>query len=646
MAEPSPSAVSFRQVSRHYGEVRAVDDVSFDIADGEFFSMLGPSGSGKTTCLRLIAGFEQPSAGEVVVHGRNMAGVPPYERDVNTVFQDYALFPHMTVAENVAYGLMIRRVPKAERQAEAEKMLAMVALGGLGGRRPSQLSGGQRQRVALARALVNKPGVLLLDEPLGALDLKLREQMQVELKAIQRQVGITFIYVTHDQGEALSMSDRIAVFNKGRIEQIGSPAEIYEHPASVFVAGFVGVSNLVSGPAAAAIPGVPPAFSIRPEKIHIAAPGSAAPADACAVDGTISSVLYLGASTRFHVALAGRRRADGDRPEPGGDGLHRRWPARARRCGSSGSAPISRKCGNERRGRADPAWSAGAPGAIGRLSTFLYLRPRLVLLLLLLPPLLWLGIVYVGSLLALLAQSFFSVDDFSGLVVYQPTLSTYAELFTPANLTIILRTVVMATAVTLGCAAIAFPLAYYMARFAGPRAKAVFYIAVMLPLWSNYLVRVYSWKLILAKEGVLTWLFNLVGLGGLLDGALGAAGHRRALALRLLYRHVHRLHLYLAALHDPAGRGGAGAGAAQLHRGLGRSRRQAAGDLPQCHPAAGDSRRGGGLDLHLLADPGRLHHSQSDRQFAALRGHGGLQPIRAPPGTSRWPPPSPWCRSW
>jgi len=305
MAEPSPSAVSFRQVSRHYGEVRAVDDVSFDIADGEFFSMLGPSGSGKTTCLRLIAGFEQPSTGEVVVHGRNMAGVPPYERDVNTVFQDYALFPHMTVAENVAYGLMIRRVPKVARQAAAEKMLAMVALGGLGGRRPSQLSGGQGQRVALARALVNKPGVLLLDEPLGALDLKLREQMQVELKAIQRQVGITFIYVTHDQGEALSMSDRIAVFNKGRIEQIGSPAEIYEHPASVFVAGFVGVSNLVSGPAAASIPGVPPAFSIRPEKIHIAAPGSAAPADACAVDGTISSVLYLGASTRFHVALAG-----------------------------------------------------------------------------------------------------------------------------------------------------------------------------------------------------------------------------------------------------------------------------------------------------------------------------------------------------
>ncbi len=304
MAASSPIAVSFRHVSRHFGETRAVDGVTFDIGDAEFFSMLGPSGSGKTTCLRLVAGFEQPSSGEVLIHGRSMAGVPPYERDVNTVFQDYALFPHMTVAENVAYGLMIRKVPKAERRVAAEKMLEMVALGGFGDRRPSQLSGGQRQRVALARALINRPSVLLLDEPLGALDLKLREQMQVELKAIQRQVGITFIYVTHDQGEALGMSDRIAVFNKGRIEQVGSPAEVYERPASVFVAGFVGVSNLVSGAAAAAIPGMPKAFSIRPEKIRIAAPGASAPGDACAVDGTISSVLYLGASTRFHVALA------------------------------------------------------------------------------------------------------------------------------------------------------------------------------------------------------------------------------------------------------------------------------------------------------------------------------------------------------
>jgi putative spermidine/putrescine transport system ATP-binding protein len=305
MTDKASSAVSFRSVSRHYAEVRAVDGVSFDIADGEFFSMLGPSGSGKTTCLRLIAGFEQPTSGEVRIHGRPMAGVPPYGRDVNTVFQDYALFPHMSVAENVAYGPMIRKVPKAKRLAEAEEMLAMVALSGLGGRKPSQLSGGQRQRVALARALVNRPAVLLLDEPLGALDLKLREQMQVELKAIQRRVGITFVYVTHDQGEALSMSDRIAVFSKGRVEQIGSPAEIYEHPASAFVAAFVGVSNMLAGAAAAAIPGAPPVFSIRPEKIRLAAPGTPTPNDACGVDGTIASVLYLGASTRFNVALAG-----------------------------------------------------------------------------------------------------------------------------------------------------------------------------------------------------------------------------------------------------------------------------------------------------------------------------------------------------
>jgi putative spermidine/putrescine transport system ATP-binding protein len=303
MADKTSSAVSFRHVSRHYGEVRAADDVSFDVAHGEFFSMLGPSGSGKTTCLRLIAGFEQPTKGEILIDGKPVTGVPPYERDVNTVFQDYALFPHMSVAENVAYGLMIRKVAKADRMARADAMLEMVALAGLGGRKPSQLSGGQRQRVALARALVNQPRVLLLDEPLGALDLKLREEMQVELKDIQRQVGITFVYVTHDQGEALSMSDRIAVFNKGRIEQIASPAEIYEHPVSAFVAGFVGVSNMLSGRAAAAVGGAPPIFSIRPEKIRIAPPGTPASADACAVDGTITSVLYLGASTRFNVAL-------------------------------------------------------------------------------------------------------------------------------------------------------------------------------------------------------------------------------------------------------------------------------------------------------------------------------------------------------
>ncbi len=304
----SSIAVSFQSVSRHYGAVKAVDDVSFEILDGEFFAMLGPSGSGKTTCLRLIAGFEQPTAGSVVIHGKPVAGVPPYDRDVNTVFQDYALFPHMTVAENVAYGLMIKKVPLAERRKRAQEMLEMVALGSFGGRKPSQLSGGQRQRVALARALVNRPSVLLLDEPLGALDLKLREQMQVELKAIQRQVGITFIYVTHDQGEALSMSDRIAVFNQGRIEQMAAPNELYERPRTAFVAGFVGVSNLLNGTVATNLTGQNGACSIRPEKIHVEQAGGAVPSAyagrAMSTRGRVKSVLYLGAGSRYDVELA------------------------------------------------------------------------------------------------------------------------------------------------------------------------------------------------------------------------------------------------------------------------------------------------------------------------------------------------------
>jgi len=275
MNELRVPAVAFRNVSRRYGGVLALDAVSFEIENGEFFTFLGPSGSGKTTCLRLIAGFDQPSGGEVWIQGRPVAGVPPYERDVNTVFQDYALFPHMTVGENIAFGLMIRKVPLAERRRRAEEMLEMVALGGLAERKPSQLSGGQRQRVALARALINQPKVLLLDEPLGALDLKLREQMQVELKAIQRQVKITFVYVTHDQGEALSMSDRVAVMNAGRIEQISPPAEVYERPASPFVASFVGISNLLEGEAARAITGSPEPLLIRPEKIVVVEAGPA-----------------------------------------------------------------------------------------------------------------------------------------------------------------------------------------------------------------------------------------------------------------------------------------------------------------------------------------------------------------------------------
>ena len=308
MTKQATTAIEFAGVSRHFAEVRAVDNVSFTIADGEFFSMLGPSGSGKTTCLRLIAGVEQPTAGRILLHGRDMAGVPPFERDVNTVFQDYALFPHMNVRDNVAYGLMIRKMPRNERYARADEMLEMVKLSGLGERKPGQLSGGQRQRVALARALVNRPSVLLLDEPLGALDLKLREQMQDELKTIQRQVGITFIYVTHDQGEALAMSDRIAVFNLGRIEQIGAPAEIYDRPSTAFVAGFVGVSNLIDGAAAQRIVGEARPFTVRPERIRIAASGAAtagaaAPADGCSADGKVAGLSFLGATTRYKVDI-------------------------------------------------------------------------------------------------------------------------------------------------------------------------------------------------------------------------------------------------------------------------------------------------------------------------------------------------------
>jgi putative spermidine/putrescine transport system ATP-binding protein len=285
------------------GDVAAVDGVDLEIADGEFFSMLGPSGSGKTTTLRLIAGFELPTEGRVWLHGVDVTSRPPFERDVNTVFQDYALFPHMTVGDNVAYGLTVRKVPKPERERRVGEAMAMVRLDGYERRKPGQLSGGQRQRVALARALVNRPRVLLLDEPLGALDLKLREEMQLELKAIQQEVGITFIYVTHDQEEALTMSDRLAVFNRGRIEQLGTPADLYERPATAFVAGFVGTSNLLRGDAARALVGQEGLFTVRPEKIRMAESGAAVADDEVGADGTIRNVVYLGPDTRYIVAL-------------------------------------------------------------------------------------------------------------------------------------------------------------------------------------------------------------------------------------------------------------------------------------------------------------------------------------------------------
>jgi len=292
-------AVSLQSVSRHFGSVRALDGVDLAVGAGEFFAMLGPSGSGKTTCLRLIAGFEQPTSGHIEIFGDAVEGIPPYRRNVNTVFQDYALFPHMNVRDNVAFSLMLKKVDKAVRDREAEAALEMVKLGGYGDRRPGQLSGGQRQRVALARAIIGKPKVLLLDEPLGALDLKLREQMQEELKALQRELGITFIFVTHDQGEALSMADRVAVFNLGKLVQIGTPEEIYRTPSSRFVADFVGSSNVLPPEFTAALGGEKKWASLRPEALQVVRGGGGA------VVGTVSSRSYLGATTRLGIDVKG-----------------------------------------------------------------------------------------------------------------------------------------------------------------------------------------------------------------------------------------------------------------------------------------------------------------------------------------------------
>ncbi|MGV3491133.1 MAG: ABC transporter ATP-binding protein [Devosia sp.] len=293
------SAVSLQQVSRHFGSVRALDEVDLTVKEGEFFAMLGPSGSGKTTCLRLIAGFEQPTSGHIEIFGDAVEGIPPYRRNVNTVFQDYALFPHMNVRENVAFSLMLKKVDKAAREREADAALEMVKLGGYGDRRPGQLSGGQRQRVALARAIINKPKVLLLDEPLGALDLKLREQMQEELKALQRELGITFIFVTHDQGEALSMADRVAVFSLGKLVQVGTPEDIYRKPNSRFVADFVGSSNVLSPEFTAQVGGESKWASLRPEAISVTRGGAGA------LTGKIVSRSYLGATTRLGIDLNG-----------------------------------------------------------------------------------------------------------------------------------------------------------------------------------------------------------------------------------------------------------------------------------------------------------------------------------------------------
>jgi putative spermidine/putrescine transport system ATP-binding protein len=288
----SPTDIDIRIVGlrKRYGEVAAVDGIDLEVGRGEFFTMLGPSGSGKTTTLRMIAGFERPDEGRIELGGADVSRRPPFDRPVNTVFQDYALFPHMTVQQNVEYGLRVKKVPKADRRAKAREALSLVRLDGFGDRKPAELSGGQRQRVALARAIVNTPKALLLDEPLGALDLKLRQELQIELKQLQQGLGMTFVYVTHDQEEALTMSDRIAVFNEGKVEQVGTPAEMYEHPATQFVAGFIGTSNVIERDGRT--------FTVRPEKIRLLA--ETAPEGE---PGVVRAVAYLGSATKFVVAL-------------------------------------------------------------------------------------------------------------------------------------------------------------------------------------------------------------------------------------------------------------------------------------------------------------------------------------------------------
>jgi putative spermidine/putrescine transport system ATP-binding protein len=326
------AAVTLEGVSCVFGSgasaLRAVDGVDLTIAAGEFFTLLGPSGSGKTTCLRMIGGFTLPTSGRILIRGEDVSRRPPYARPVNTVFQDYALFPHMSVRENVAYSLMVKKVPTAERARRADELLGLVQLAGVGERRPAQLSGGQRQRVALARALISQPHVLLLDEPLGALDLKLREQMQSELKALQRRIGITFLFITHDQHEALSMSDRIGVFNHGRLEQVGTPHQVYNAPATRFVAQFVGAANVLDGEAARRLTGRSAAM-LRPERIRLGA------SDGARASGVVAEAQYFGAFTRVRVDSGGMvlqadlpEGAEAAVPEAGRT-VHLHWDERA-----------------------------------------------------------------------------------------------------------------------------------------------------------------------------------------------------------------------------------------------------------------------------------------------------------------------------
>jgi len=348
--------IELRRLTKRFGDFAAVDDLTLDIAAGEFLTLLGASGSGKTTTLRMIAGFEPPTSGEIFMAGSPIAALPPFKRDINTVFQHYALFPHMSVRENIAYGLRMRRVPAAEREERVTKALEMVKLDQLGARSPRQLSGGQQQRVALARALVNRPRVLLLDEPLGALDLKLRKEMQLELKHLQTHLGITFVYVTHDQEEALTMSDRIVLMRQGRIAQVGSPRDLYDRPASRYVADFIGDTNLIPGTVvesadgtatlrmgdttlrglsdAALAPGAEAWLTVRPEAIDLS--DGAHPAGHNAVTGTVADAVYAGSALRVHVALPGGRRLVANVPSAtvltNGSTVTLTWPVDQGRC--------------------------------------------------------------------------------------------------------------------------------------------------------------------------------------------------------------------------------------------------------------------------------------------------------------------------
>ncbi len=505
------SIVQFSSVTKLYrgAHSNAVDGISLSILAGEFFSILGPSGSGKTTCLRLIAGFEQPTSGTILLAGKDVVGTPAYRRDVNTVFQNYALFPHMTIAENIAYPLRMQRLSKADIAPRVDEALSLVEMREFGSRLPHQLSGGQRQRVALARALVARPSVLLLDEPLGALDLQLRQQMQVVLKEIQREVGITFVYVTHDQGEALSMSDRLAVMSAGRIEQVGTPREVYFNPVTPFVAGFIGKSNIGSGrvfnadgqpvgqwgglefpvPAGAKVGEC--FFSLRPEAVVLGTGGGDVVAE-----GTVTSVVFLGDSSEV--------------------GILRNF-----RCGlpSVSMSASDSPCHFTR-----PKWcpSMASPAI---LSAGLWRKVSLA------PLIVWAAILVLLPNLLMLVFSFWQTRD--GVLIREFTISNYIDVLTnDVSMRILGQTMLVALGASLLATAIAYPMAWFVVRKLS-RHRLLAVLMVIVPLWISYLVRVYAWKIILGESGVIN--SALLNLGLIQDPLSFMLYSRFAVFLTLTY---------------------------------------------------------------------------------------------------------------